>query len=103
MDVIQVGTSSVANNGQKCLDMLESKKFDLILMDMQMPVMDGVTATKLIRTDPLYYPYKGVTIVGLTANVGEEARSQCLDSGMNDYVTKPIRLDTLEQVIKQVS
>jgi signal transduction histidine kinase/CheY-like chemotaxis protein len=76
----------VANNGLEVLAMVEKQLYDIILMDMQMPEMDGITATKIIRQTNKPQPW----IIALTANALEEDRQICLDAGMNDFVTKPI-------------
>lgn len=89
----------IANNGAEALQMLNRSSFDLILMDGQMPVMDGYEATRRIRaTDPLVFDPR-VPIVALTAHamVGEEQK--CLDAGMNGYLTKPIMINQLVEVL----
>ncbi len=82
----------VASNGQEAVDMvgqslLDKLPYDLVLMDMQMPVMDGVTAARIIRGNPAH---AALSIVAMTANAMEADRQLCLDAGMNDFVTKPI-------------
>ncbi|MDB6061716.1 MAG: hypothetical protein JWM78_1819 [Verrucomicrobiaceae bacterium] len=78
---------SVANNGAEAVQMVKAETFDVVLMDMQMPVLDGVAATRAIRADsanaqPL--------IIAMTANALPGDRERCLEAGMNDYVAKPI-------------
>jgi PAS domain S-box-containing protein len=90
-------TADVANNGLEVLKMIEKKDYNLILMDMQMPEMDGVTATKIIRQSHNLQPY----IISLTANVLEEDRQICLDIGMNDYIRKPIVIAELAEALKK--
>lgn len=77
-----------ANNGKDCLDMMESQSYDLILMDLQMPEMDGFEATNHIRAREENY-FKDVPIIALTASALVETREQVKKVGMNDYVTKP--------------
>ncbi len=81
----------IANNGKEVLDMLktseESSKYSLIFMDIQMPIMDGFTATQKIRK---LSQYDSVPIVAMTADAMSEVREKCLELGMNDMVTKPI-------------
>ncbi|MCW2278686.1 response regulator [Heliophilum fasciatum] len=77
----------VAVNGQEALRMLDKKRYDLVLMDMQMPVMDGITATKEIRKQARF---KDLPIIAMTANAIQGDRERCLQAGMNDYVSKPI-------------
>ncbi|MBL1209055.1 PAS domain S-box protein [Geminocystis sp. GBBB08] len=86
-------TADIANNGVEALQMLEKQSYDVILMDMQMPEMDGLTATKIIRESSLPQPY----IIALTANALEGDRQQCMDVGMNDYISKPIAMTELNQ------
>jgi PAS domain S-box-containing protein len=88
-----VGVSAVvASNGQEVLDRLKEDEFDGILMDCQMPVMDGYEATRRIREDE---KYKDLPIIALTANAMTEDFKRSIDAGMNDQVNKPIRPDDL--------
>ena len=93
----------VATNGQEAYDMVKSKEFDVVLMDVQMPVMNGLEATIAIRALP---DRKDLIIIGLSANVFEEDQQKALDIGMDDYLTKPIRLavlaDKLEYYFRKV-
>ncbi|MGI2260964.1 response regulator [Shewanella sp. GXUN23E] len=82
----------IANNGQEALDMLAKESFDLVLMDMQMPVMDGITATREIRKDPTL---RDLPVLAMTANAMEQDITNCLDAGMNDHIGKPISVDEL--------
>jgi len=85
-----------AENGQQALDALADKDFDLILMDCQMPIMDGYEATKKIRENP---DWQAVPIIAVTANVMQGDRDDCIASGMNDYVTKPYKREELHAAI----
>ncbi|MFP3152917.1 response regulator [Lachnospiraceae bacterium ZAX-1] len=85
----------IANNGQEGIDMLEKQEFDLVIMDILMPVMDGHTATKAIRN--LKASYKDIPIVAMTANVLKSEQDLCLEEGMNGYITKPVDLEELYQ------
>ena len=77
----------VAENGQVAIDRIERKQYDAVLMDMQMPVMDGETATRLLRSDPRQ---ARLPIIAMTANAMEADRQRCFAAGMNDHVAKPI-------------
>jgi PAS domain S-box-containing protein len=91
--------ADIANNGLEVLNMLEDREYDLILMDVQMPEMDGIEATRQICT--LYPESSRPYIIAMTANAMEGDRELCLNAGMNDYVSKPIRLDTLRQALQR--
>jgi CheY-like chemotaxis protein len=87
---------ALADNGQRALDLVvqshTEQTFDLVLMDMQMPVMDGVSATRHLRHDPRN---AGLPIIAMTANAMAADRQRCLDAGMNDFVAKPIEPEEL--------
>ena len=78
---------SVANNGQEALDILEEYQFDGVLMDCQMPIMDGYQATKLLRQQPRF---KDLPILAMTANAMSSDKEKVLSVGMNDHIAKPI-------------
>jgi signal transduction histidine kinase/CheY-like chemotaxis protein len=77
----------VAQNGEVAVRMVGSGTYDVVLMDMQMPVMDGITATKAIRANPRF---RSLPIIAMTANVMAADREKCIEAGMNDHVAKPI-------------
>ena len=77
----------VANNGREAVEAVKSRSYDAVLMDVQMPVMDGYEATRLIRTDPRF---TDLPIIAMTAGAMMGDREKALASGMNDFVTKPI-------------
>ncbi|MDD2711908.1 MAG: response regulator, partial [Simplicispira sp.] len=84
----------LAENGQVALDKVQAANYDIVLMDMQMPVMDGMTATRKIRALP---QCKALPIVAMTANAMQGDRDDCLSAGMNDHVAKPIEPQGLFQ------
>jgi CheY-like chemotaxis protein len=90
--------ADVAGDGQAVIDALADRPYDLVLMDVQMPILDGLEATRRIRTR---WPDRAVRIVGLTANAMAGDREACLAAGMNDYVSKPIRPDELARAISK--
>ncbi len=77
----------LAENGQIALGRLALAAYDLVLMDMQMPVMDGLAATRAIRLQP---QYDSLAVVAMTANAMQGDRDRCLAAGMNDHIPKPI-------------
>ena len=86
-----------AGNGQEALELIAAEPVDLVLMDVHMPTMDGVEATRQIRM--MGPPSGRLPIVAITASALEHERQRCLASGMNDFLTKPIRPDVLSQVV----
>jgi PAS domain S-box-containing protein len=88
----------VANHGGEALEALEHETFDVILMDVQMPVMDGFEATRLIREREASTGQRR-PIVAMTAHAMKGDRERCLDSGMDDYVTKPVQRSELARVL----
>ena len=85
--------ADVAANGQEALDLLTKIHYDLILMDCQMPELDGYEATQKIRR--LEGQLKNTIVIAMTANVMREDRDRCLEVGMNDYISKPVRKEEL--------
>ncbi len=90
----------IADNGQKAIDALKENNFDLILMDIQMPEMDGITATKQIRLLPDAQK-AAIPIIALTANALKGDSDTYLEAGMNDYLSKPFTEESLFNVIKK--
>jgi protein-histidine pros-kinase len=96
---------TVANNGVEALEQFDSQHFDVILMDMQMPVMGGLEATETIRSREMRRSwvisenFRPVYIVAMTANVLASDRQRCREAGMNDYLAKPLRPAELEAAL----
>ena len=91
----------VANNGVEAVQLARTQSFDLVLMDVQMPEMDGLQATKMIREDQSA-SRRRVPIVAITAQAMKGDRERCLESGMDDYLTKPVRSAQLYEKIGMV-
>jgi CheY-like chemotaxis protein len=90
---------SIVNNGKELLERLaENRIYDLVLLDIQMPVMDGYAAVDAIRKNP---KYKDIIIVGLTAFAMEGDERYALIKGMNDYITKPFSKETLITTLRR--
>ena len=89
---------STANNGQEALEALDKEAFDMVLMDVQMPVMDGYEATREIRKQARF---KGLPILAMTANAMVGDREQCIEAGMNDHISKPLDIDDMLAKISQ--
>ncbi len=92
---------SVANNGQEAIDLLQVESFDLILMDLYMPIMDGFEATKQIRS--LNEPHCKTPIIALTAAFSEDIEQETKAVGMNDYLPKPFKPEDLVEKLKQLT
>ena len=93
---------SYASNGEEAVSLREVHDFDIIFMDIQMPVMDGVEASKAIRTYEDAQNMAPVPIIALTANTGKDDRDMYLDAGMTDYMEKPIMIDDVRKRIAQL-
>ncbi len=85
-------TVELANHGAEALNMVKNRRYDLILMDMHMPIMDGLEATRLVRQLP---NCQTLPIIAMTANAFQEDRQECLNAGMNDFLAKPVDPDML--------
>jgi CheY-like chemotaxis protein len=93
--------ADVAINGLEALEALDRESYDIVFMDVQMPKMDGLEATRRIRAK------RGdadrPTVIGLTANALQGDREICLQAGMDDYLTKPVRLDQIQDALRNYS
>ncbi|MEM5552231.1 response regulator [Pseudoalteromonas neustonica] len=95
---LNIKNIETAENGEIALNNCKTNHYDIVLMDMQMPVMDGITATHLIR---LLAAYTHTPIIAITANVMEEDRQRCFDAGMNDFLSKPIIFKNLVSILNK--
>jgi CheY-like chemotaxis protein len=90
---------SIARNGQEAIDLIQEKEFDIVLMDVQMPILDGLEATKYIREELKF----STPIIGLSANAMREEVEICKQAGMNDYLVKPYSERALVEVMRKWS
>lgn len=96
-------TVTTVSNGEEALAILDKEAFDMVLMDVQMPVMDGLEATKAIREGMAGHVNKTIPIIAMTAYAMSGDRERILDSGMDDYVAKPIRSEDLKAAINRLA
>jgi CheY-like chemotaxis protein len=90
--------ADIAANGLEVLHSLARQNYDVILMDLQMPEMDGLTATREIRQS---YTNHKPRIIAMTASVMQGDRENCLEAGMDDYISKPVKIEQLQAVLKR--
>lgn len=90
--------AELAANGSIALDMLQRRTFQMVLMDLAMPVMDGYQCTEHIRALEGEY-YKTLPIVAITASLTENEKDKCMAAGMSDFLSKPVRLNQLHEVL----
>jgi len=93
--------ADVVDNGKEALEALKTVSYDLVLMDVQMPEMDGFEATRMIRNNTSHPKCQEIPIVAMTAHAMKEDKDRCLDAGMDDYISKPIRSEKLREVLKK--
>jgi signal transduction histidine kinase/CheY-like chemotaxis protein len=89
---------ALVTNGEQCIEELKRNQYDLVLMDIQMPILDGIQATKKIRQ---LNQIKAIPIIGLSAGVGENEREICFQSGMNDFLGKPFEIEDLAKILRK--
>ncbi|MBN1323582.1 MAG: response regulator [Methanotrichaceae archaeon] len=91
-------SADLARSGREVLEAMEKADYDLIFMDIQMPDMDGLETTKMIRSTEKKRPY----IVAMTAHALQEIKDRCLDAGMDDYMSKPVRIEELKALLERI-
>ncbi len=93
--------ADVVHDGKQAVDAAKANNYALILMDCEMPVMDGFVATKKIRQDETLSPGKATAIIALTAHAITGARDKCIASGMDDFLSKPFTMSSLQSIVKK--
>jgi PAS domain S-box-containing protein len=93
--------ADVVSNGKEAVIELQRNPYDLVLMDISMPEMDGYEATRLIRDPKTNVKNRNVPIIAMTAHALKEDRKRCLDAGMDDYISKPVRPEKLAEVMEK--
>ncbi|MGE4520503.1 MAG: response regulator [Desulfobacteraceae bacterium] len=89
----------LASDGEKGIELLLNENIDIVLMDIQMPVMDGITAAQKIRAGEAGELKKNIPVIAVTAHAVTADRAKCIEAGMNDYLTKPVRPDVLRAAL----
>ena len=91
----------IVSNGKEAIKAIADKSYDLILMDIQMPEMDGLETTKYIRKQESELQLPPIAIVAMTANVTDDDQNVCRDAGMSDYISKPIQIEKLKGILQR--
>jgi CheY-like chemotaxis protein len=92
---------TIAENGQRAVDLYQAQEFDLVLMDIQMPIMNGLEATRHIRAHEQRLGLPRTPIIAITANAMQADNDACLASGMDDFIAKPFRADDMLAAIQR--
>jgi CheY-like chemotaxis protein len=100
---VNLGKVKIAQNGMEAVEMFKTEKFDLILMDGQMPIMSGLEATAVIREFEKKKKLPRIPIIALTAHAMKQDRKRFISSGMDDYITKPLTHESLQRIIRALS
>ncbi|MBN1340504.1 MAG: response regulator [Bacteroidales bacterium] len=96
-------TSSMAGNGKVAIDLLANEKFDAVIMDIEMPEMDGIEATRAIRSGNGSVLDPNIPIIALTAHALKDYKQLSLEAGMNEYMTKPIDIKRLSEILEAIA
>ncbi len=94
-------TPDIANNGREAIELLEKNDYDLVFMDVQMPEMDGYQATKIIRSGIYKLKNQSVPIIAMTAHALEGDKEKCIEAGMDDYLSKPVVMEQLVEILEK--
>jgi len=97
------GRVDVANHGGEALDFLRGSAYDIVFMDVQMPVMDGFECTRRIRQGEGGPGHRAIPIIAVTAGAMRGDREKCFEAGMDDYISKPISSSNLKTILEQVA
>lgn len=92
----------IANNGLEGVELFKSNKFDFILMDIMMPIMDGLEATKKIREYERENNIERTPIIAVTANTLDNDRDKCIQYGMDEFMSKPFSLPNLREILEEI-
>ncbi|MBF0287167.1 MAG: response regulator [SAR324 cluster bacterium] len=95
-------TVDIAKNGKDAVEQFTKNTYDLVLMDLQMPIMDGYDATRMIRKWEKDHQFPAVPVIALTASSSEEELQKALDAGCMEHLTKPIQKEDLQKIIFQI-
>ena len=95
--------ATLASNGEQALQLLESNLYDIILMDVQMPILDGIETTRRIKESKKYTAAKNIPIVALTAYAMAGDQERCLEAGMDSYLSKPVDIKALDAKLKALT
>ena len=93
--------ADMVGNGKEVIEAIANKSYDLILMDIQMPEMDGLETTQYIRNQEIGSQLTPIVIVAITANASHDDQSICREAGMNDYISKPIQIPELRNILQR--
>ena len=88
-------------NGKAAIEQLEQEDFDIVLMDVHMPVMDGIEATRIIRDRASLVRRHDVPIIAVSAGAGDDGEKLCMEAGMCGYLSKPLRADAFVAAVEQ--